>query len=381
MSFHNIRDSKGKFTQGWKKSTLFNKATIPVVKKLPLIRQKELVNHIAIVLDRSSSMGGIRNDVVAQFNKQVEVIKENVVRTGQKTYVTLQTFATNVDAFNYFDVDVNKLKTLDNSDYVPSGMTALFDAIGKTVETLEKFNLDKNDDSFLVIVITDGEENQSRHYAAIRLTDLIKRVTKTDRWSFAFLVPPGGKDKLLTFGVPEGNIQEWEATHRGTEIATRSLSLGTSSYFTGRTQGLASTQSYFTPDLTNVTAAKMQRKLEDASTEFLRLNVNHDCRIDKYVDMATGNLYVIGSGYYQLTKSEKVQDYKGIIIREKSTNKLFAGRNGEDLKEVRRMLKLPTNTIQLHKNISPDFDIFIKSTSVNRKLLSGTILLLDKTVI
>ncbi len=378
MSFHNKRDNKGRFAS--KVVTYSINPPNTYFGKNIDIKKKELINHIAIVLDRSSSMGGIRNDVVKQFNAQVEIIRENAFKTGQKTFVTLQTFSTVVDMTQYFDADVVNLIQLLPSQYSPSGMTSLFDAVGKTIEKLGGLDGDDADHSFLIIVITDGEENQSRYFGADKLTNLIKKVTKTDKWSFAFLVPPGEKHRLLTFGVPEGNIQEWEATERGVSQATQYLNVGTTSYFTGRTQGLRSTQSYFTPDLSQVTAVKMQRKLEDASQEFLRLNIIEPGRIDTIVQQTTGKKYVIGSGYYQLTKSEKVQDYKGIIIREKSTNKLFAGRSGNDLQEVRRMLNLPVTTIQLHKNSSPSYDIFIKSTSVNRKLVEGTTLLLDKTM-
>ena len=88
-----------------------------------------------------------------------------------------------------------------------------------------------------------------------------------------------------------------------------------------------------------------------------------------------------GSGFYQLTKSEKVQEYKGIVIQKLSTNELFGGKGGSlGDKEVRTLLNLPVGggTVRVHPAINPEYRIYIQSTSDNRNLMPNTTLLLNK---
>lgn len=77
-----------------------------------------------------------------------------------------------------------------------------------------------------------------------------------------------------------------------------------------------------------------------------------------------------GAAFYQLTKTEpEVQDHKRIIIRDKTTNAIYEGA------AARQMLGLPTyGTIRLApKDLSSsNFDMYIQSTSVNRKMTVGT---------
>jgi len=84
-----------------------------------------------------------------------------------------------------------------------------------------------------------------------------------------------------------------------------------------------------------------------------------------------GRQYQIGRAYYQLTKTEEVQASKDMVILDKSTNALYGGQ------EARSLLGCPTG---ISFKIKPaihghQYDIFIKSTSVNRKLINGTKLL------
>jgi hypothetical protein len=77
--------------------------------------------------------------------------------------------------------------------------------------------------------------------------------------------------------------------------------------------------------------------------------------------------YAIGHGYYQLTKTETIQPRKQIVIREKQTNKVYGGDAARDI------LGLPRGTaIRVKPNANPSYDVFVQSTSVNRKVLKGT---------
>jgi len=80
-----------------------------------------------------------------------------------------------------------------------------------------------------------------------------------------------------------------------------------------------------------------------------------------------------GRGFYELTKSVKVQQYKEIILVHKTSGDIF---NGE---QVRTLLNLNPQTTSggiterlNQKHLMNDYLIFIQSTSYNRKLLSNT---------
>jgi hypothetical protein len=75
-----------------------------------------------------------------------------------------------------------------------------------------------------------------------------------------------------------------------------------------------------------------------------------------------------GAAFYQLMKKEdEVQDYKQIVIRDKKSKVVYSGAN------ARQMLGLPYNgTVKVVPGNHGTYDIFIQSTSVNRKLVKGT---------
>jgi len=101
------------------------------------------------------------------------------------------------------------LNPITEDAYKIDGMTALFYTVGRAVKDLSRFHeTSKGDHSFLVIVLTDGQENHSGEYGgsagALRINSLMKERINTDMWTFAFLVPVGDKKALVTqFGVPE----------------------------------------------------------------------------------------------------------------------------------------------------------------------------------
>jgi hypothetical protein len=75
-----------------------------------------------------------------------------------------------------------------------------------------------------------------------------------------------------------------------------------------------------------------------------------------------------GRGFYMLTKSEKVQGTKEVILRDKHTGDFFTG------KKVREMLGLPVRDVdvRLHPVHIEQYDVFVQSTSYNRKLKPNT---------
>jgi Mg-chelatase subunit ChlD len=116
--------------------------------------KKEAV-EIVVIADRSGSMSVIRDDAIGGFNT---FLKEQKAVKGAAN-LTLVLF----DHEYLVAVDsqpIKKVVPLNNETYVPRGMTALNDSIGRAISALEA----KNPNKAIVCILTDGQENQSREF-------------------------------------------------------------------------------------------------------------------------------------------------------------------------------------------------------------------------
>jgi uncharacterized protein YegL len=140
--------------------------------------------HIAMIIDRSGSMGSCWSDVSKGYE---QIIKDNKEADGKCTF-TVAAFDTQYDLLEDF-TDIKDVKeTLRVS---PRGMTALLDAIGKTITTvgekLAKMEEDVRPAKVLVVIQTDGEENSSKEYTKDSIKKLIEEQTNVYKWQFQFI--------------------------------------------------------------------------------------------------------------------------------------------------------------------------------------------------
>jgi hypothetical protein len=209
--------------------------------------------RIAIVMDRSGSMSPIRKEAVAMFNDQIKAIKKN--SKGLDTKVTFVTFSTTPDKPLVFNEGVDKLKKLSDKDFVPNGWTAMYDAVGHTVDSLATLPeyADENC-SFLVIIISDGQENYSREYNAVSMSERIRFLQGTGRWTFSYL---GANQDLAqvarTLHIPVGNTYGWITSSVGATLASSVNSSATTSYLHGVAAGQTASVNFYQPDTTSGT--------------------------------------------------------------------------------------------------------------------------------
>lgn len=328
---------------------------------------KTKINRIAFVIDRSGSMGSIMRNAIAAFNDNLRAIREQVEATGQDATVTLITFDDVIETLS-FNRPIGSFKELGHDDIRARNQTALFDATAKAINQLQDLPVGQDEDvSYLINVITDGEENASKINAGA-LNKLMQSVQKTDRWTLAFLVPRGGRNTLCrNFGIPDGNVMEWDATVQGVKKYADANRGGIERYFTARTAGSTSVKSFYT-DLTAV-SVKEVRQLDDLSKKATLLNVSRDSDIRTFIE-GTGRTFLKGAAFYQLVggkdNADKVQDYKKVLIMEKGKSQVYGG------DDARQLLGLPDYETKVRPGDHGSFDIFIQSTSVNRRLKKGT---------
>lgn len=315
--------------------------------------------YVGFSRDHSGSMSSLRSPAMKDYNDSIEAVKSAASSNQIDTVVSVTSCGIESKVRREIvNSSVNQLQSITH--YQTDGMTPLFDSVGELIEIFRAVP-DYNDPnvSFLVVAITDGEENASRKWKGT-LGDEVRTLQATDRWTFVFRVPRGYRRKLESLGIPSGNIQEWDQTERGLRDSSSQTVLAVSNYYTGRTKGLRSTRSFYT-DLSKVAPDTVGALMNDISKEVLEISINGRMEISRVISEK-------GKGFYQLTKPEKaVQDYKIILVRNKNTRAIYHGA------AARQLLNMPTmGTIKVIPGNHGEFDIFIQSTSTNRILMPGT---------
>jgi hypothetical protein len=180
--------------------------------------------EIAFILDRSGSMETIRQATIEGFNT---FLRDQQSAPDQARF-TLVFFETETDA-RHNSIPIAEVTPLDADSYVPGGSTALLDAIGETIDSLgKKFAAMPESDRpghITVAILTDGEENSSRHYTWHQIADRIKHQTEKYSWEFLFL--GAGPDTIATAGrmnIEFSKVAVFEADAAGSSAAMSSFS-------------------------------------------------------------------------------------------------------------------------------------------------------------
>lgn len=203
-------------------------------------KQRVLVN---VILDKSGSMSTKVQDVIGGFNLYLdELAKEPAVDYG----FSLTLFDTAVD-MKHKAVPLAKVAKLDDANYRPNGNTALFDAIGNTVQTVGTNGFDK----IITVIMTDGEENSSREWSLQAVRELIKSKEAAGNWTFVFL---GADLDAFTqgknLGVPAANSVRYDAADYRAVYASLS----------NRTNRLSSSPESRSPDFFKGEAPGIEKK-------------------------------------------------------------------------------------------------------------------------
>ncbi|BCM64680.1 MULTISPECIES: vWA domain-containing protein [Streptomyces] len=337
------------------------------------------INHVALVLDASSSMSHLSRKVVEVADQQIAYLARRSRELDQETRVTVYVFADTVECVIY-DKDVLRMPSLKQL-YRAGGMTALLAAALKSQRELAQTAQLYGDHSFLTFVLTDGQENASHRCPDAPARDpreLVGAVaemieTQADNWTLAVLVPDQmGRREAIQCGFPKDNVAIWDATStQGLEEAGQVIQLATEKFMVGRTQGIRGSRAVFSvgADAVNKDTIEAAGLTPADPSTYQLLPVAREAAIRDWV-VASGHTYRTGGAFYQLSKSEKIQARKQIAVLEKKTDRVYTG------PEARALLGLPDVEVRVKPDHNDDFTIFVQSTSVNRKLVANTRLLL-----
>lgn len=172
-----------------------------------------------VVLDKSGSMGDVREATISAFNEFLEDQK----KVPGEVLLTLVLFDT-VVVTHHLNQPLEVASKLTHDNYRPSGMTALYDAVGATIDRvgahLSQMPEGERPERVLVVIQTDGMENMSREYSARRVADMIEHQRSRYAWDFMFL--GADQDAWLQagkMGIKRGSTVSYDHTNVGTRSA------------------------------------------------------------------------------------------------------------------------------------------------------------------
>ena len=169
-----------------------------------------------IILDKSGSMESIRKAAIDGYNETLGSIKSAQLKylDTQEHYISLAAFCgCGVDII-YDCIPVKDAEKLTKAKYNPCCMTPLYDAIGKSIKTLEKKTADIEDVAVLVTIITDGMENASQEWTGPAIKKLIDE-RKEEGWMFSYIGADHDVESVAA-SISITNTVVWTKTVEGT---------------------------------------------------------------------------------------------------------------------------------------------------------------------
>jgi hypothetical protein len=201
--------------------------------------EKDKVTHVGIVLDRSSSMDTCRQETIDGLNNQLAKLRE----ADHEVRVTFVDFNEDVRV-RLVNKSIREVTNLTREEYVPNGCTAMYDGVGAALDALNEIPVSGNY-AYLLLIISDGQENSSRKVNASQLAERLKSLQATDRWTITYL----GSNQDLTkvakeLNIPMGNMTSYTSNKVGTQHAMNLESGKLDNYLGMRSRGLVSTDAY-----------------------------------------------------------------------------------------------------------------------------------------
>jgi uncharacterized protein YegL len=216
-------------------------------------RTDKKTQYVAFVLDMSGSMGSIKDVAINSYNEQLQKLKEETEDIETKVITTVfNSFPVVMDGVDVLSLE--NVEELTHLSYEPTGMTALYDAIGFTInKVLQEYKDDKDDTAVLIVVITDGQENDSKEFRQETVKKMTEDLEKTGRWSFVYL---GANVNPLDTAVTAMsyhlcNTMQWQPNNVGVVRMSSELSDGIKGYYDARKVGETMTSQFFNDNKTD----------------------------------------------------------------------------------------------------------------------------------
>lgn len=138
---------------------------------------------LCLILDRSGSMGGRESDVIGGVNAFIEEQKKV---EGEADICLVRFDSEAIERFRPLD-DIQKAVPLGRQEYQPRGGTPLLDAVGQTLDELERDFSAGSYDKAILVIVTDGEENSSTKFTKAMVKERIVTAQESGKWGIIYL--------------------------------------------------------------------------------------------------------------------------------------------------------------------------------------------------
>ncbi|HHT48602.1 MAG TPA: VWA domain-containing protein [Firmicutes bacterium] len=175
---------------------------------------KKDLTEIIFLLDRSGSMGGLESDTIGGFN----AFLEKQCQLDGETIVTVVLFDDQYEIL-WNGVKAETVK-LTEKEYFVRGMTALLDAVGKTIldvgYRISRTKEEERPGKVIFVITTDGKENSSREFTYKKVKELIKHQQEKYGWEFIFLgANIDAAKEADSIGINRENAHNYVASEAG----------------------------------------------------------------------------------------------------------------------------------------------------------------------
>ena len=177
---------------------------------------KNKITELVFILDKSGSMSGLESDTIGGYNA---MLKKQQEEPGE-AIVTTVLFDDNYELL-HDRTNIKGIKSITEKEYYVGGLTALLDAIGKTISKIVNATRhtakEHQAEKVIFVITTDGMENASREYDHHKVKEMIEHQKARYNWEFIFL--GANIDAVSTardIGISEDRAVKYHADGEGT---------------------------------------------------------------------------------------------------------------------------------------------------------------------
>lgn len=197
---------------------------------------------VNIVLDESGSMYNVADDTTGALQQYVDELRKD----GNDYRLSVTKFNTFAQTVIENQRIASLTKFANTLNYRPNGGTALYDAIGKSIRSIDgQVGLR---DRVIMVIVTDGYENSSQTYTKARIRNMITELTEEGNWTFVYLSADlDTMAESIGLGFSATNYMGYAKADGGTFRMSETLSASTAS-LAGST--MMASSSFFDPSQT-----------------------------------------------------------------------------------------------------------------------------------
>lgn len=191
---------------------------------------KENLTEIVFLLDRSGSMYDLTSETIGGYNAFIDRQKSD---PGEARLTTVL-FDDEYEILHN-GVNIKEVEPLTEKTYFVRGMTAMCDAIGKTINDvgrrLAETPEEERPSKVIFVITTDGYENASKEFTASAVKEMVKH--QTDKYSWEFIFLGANIDAVAAgtaIGIKSDRSLNYTATAKGTSNLYSAVSASVSDY-------------------------------------------------------------------------------------------------------------------------------------------------------